>query len=59
MHVYALPQTPVHYMNLKSVSISLPFRRVEIGKLCPLDHEDVVSSKTQVVSQFASLNKLG
>lgn len=45
MHVYALPQTPVHYMNLKSVSISLPVRRVEIGKLCPLDHEDVVSSK--------------
>lgn len=45
MHIYALPQTLIHYMNLKSVSISLHVRRVEISKLCTLDHVDVVSSK--------------
>lgn len=45
IHIYALPQTLVHYMNLKSVSISLHVRRIEIDKLCILDHVDVVSSK--------------
>lgn len=45
MYIYALPQTLVNYINLTSVSISLHVRRIEIGKLCILDHVDVVSSK--------------
>ena len=45
IHIYALLQILVHYMNLKSVSISLHVTRIEIDKLCILDHADVVSSK--------------